>query len=60
MSDMRTDQAMRTALFFCHPRPGTVTGFRTKSQDNRPQRLIHVHLTDQVSLFNHQICRPRF
>ena len=29
-------------------------------QDNRPQRLIHVQLTDQVSLYNHQSCRPRF
>ena len=26
---------------------------------NRPQHLIHVPLTDQVSVYNHQICRPR-
>ena len=30
-----------------------------KRQDNRPQHLIHVGLTDQVFLYNHQICRPR-
>ena len=47
-------------FWHCHRRPGTVTGFRTKRQDNRPQYLIHVHLTDQVSLYNHKICRPRF
>ena len=29
-------------------------------QDNRPQHLIHVQLTDQMSLYNHQSCRPRF
>ena len=29
-------------------------------QDNRPQHLIYVQLVDQVSLFNHQLCRPRF
>ena len=34
--------------------------FRTKRQDNRPQHLIHVQLTDQMSLYNHQGCRPRF
>ena len=28
-------------------------------QDNRPQHLNHVRLTDQVSLYTHQICRPR-
>ena len=26
-------------FWHCHPRPGTVTGFRTKKQDNRPQHL---------------------
>ena len=64
MSDERTDQSMRTSLFFADssevcPRPGVVTDFCTKRQDNRLQRLTHVHLTDQVSLYNHQICRPR-
>ena len=64
MSDERTDQSMSTTLFLlilvrCVPRPGTVTGFDTKMQDNRPQHLIHVLLTDQVSLYNHQSCRPR-
>ena len=58
MSDKRTDQLMRTTLFLlilvrcvlaCYLRPGTVTGFHTKKQDNRPQHLIHVQLTDQVS-----------
>ena len=34
--------------------------FRTKRQGNRPQHLIHVQLTDQMSLYNHQGCRPRF
>ena len=34
--------------------------FAQKKQDNRPQHLIHVHWTDQVTLYNHQICRPRF
>ena len=68
MSCKRTDQSMRTTLFFADSREvfsgivilgiGTLTGFRTKGQDNRPQYLIHVHLNDQVSLYNHQICRP--
>ena len=26
----------------------------------RPQHLIHVRLSDQVSLYNNQICRPQF
>ena len=30
-----------------------------EAQDNRPQNLIHVRLADQVSHYNHQICRPR-
>ena len=64
-----SDQSIRTTLFllvlvgvFWHfyPRPGTVTGFRTKRQGNRSQHLIHVQLTDQMSLYNHQSCRPRF
>ena len=59
------DQSIRTTLFLlilwhCYPRPGAVTGFRTKRQGNRPQHLINVLLTDQMSLFNHQSCRPRF
>ena len=29
-------------------------------QNKMPQHLIHVRLTDQVSCYNHQICRPRF
>ena len=28
-------------------------------QNNPSQHLIHVGLADQVSLYNHQICRPR-
>ena len=41
MSDERTDQSMRTTFVFadssevfwhCHPRPGTVIGFRTKGR----------------------------
>ena len=28
-------------------------------QDNRPQYLTHVRLADQVSHYNHQICRLR-
>ena len=71
LSDDRADQSMSTTLILfllilvmcvliwhCHPRPGTVTGYRTKRQDNRHQHLLYVHLTDQVSLYNHQICRP--
>ena len=34
--------------------------FAQKRQGNRPQHLIHVQLTDQMSLYNHQSCRPRF
>ena len=26
----------------------------------RQDNLIHVRLADEVSLYNHQICRPRF
>ena len=29
-------------------------------RDKRHQHLIHVRLTDQVSLYNDQICRRRF
>ena len=69
MSDERTDQSLRTTLFllilvrsvlalssyawYCH-------WFWHKRHDNRPQHLIHVQLTDQMSLYNHQFCRPRF
>ena len=58
MCDERTDQSMRTALFllilvrcvlalsslawYCH-------WFSHKRQDNRPQHLIHLQLTDQMS-----------
>ena len=34
--------------------------FAQNWQDNRPQHLIHVQLTTQVSLYNHQSCRPKF
>ena len=34
--------------------------FAQKRQGNRPPHLIHVQLTDQMSLYNHQSCRPRF
>ena len=34
--------------------------FAQKRQGSRPQHLIHVQLTDQMSLYNHQSCRPRF
>ena len=69
MFDERNDQSMRTTLCLLIQvrcvlalsyRPGIVTGFRTKKQDSRPQHLIHVHWTDQVSFYKHLICRPRF
>ena len=51
------DQSIRTRLFLLIlvrcvlalliPRRDTVTGFRTKSQGNGPQHLIHVQLIDQ-------------
>ena len=31
-----------------------------KKHDNMPQHLSHVRLTDQDSIFNHQICCFRF
>ena len=34
--------------------------FAQKRQGNIPQHLIHVQLTDQMSLYNHQSCRPSF
>ena len=34
--------------------------FAQKRQGNRPQHLIHVQLTDQMSLYNHHSCRIRF
>ena len=65
-----SDQAIRTTLFFADSNEvcsGTVIlgvvlslVFAQKSQGSRPQRLIHVQLTDQMSLYNHQSCRPRF
>ena len=30
-----------------------------ETQDNRPHNLIHVPLADEVSHYNHQICRPQ-
>ena len=70
MSDERTDQSMRTTLFFADSSEvysdivilGLVLSlvFAQKKQDNRPQHLIHVHWADQVSLYKHLICRPRF
>ena len=51
-----SDQSIRLTLLIlvrcvwhCYPRPGTVTGFHTKRQGNRPEHLIHVPLTDQMS-----------
>ena len=70
MSDERTDQSMRTPLFFADSSEvcsGIVTlglvlslVFEQKQQNNRPQHLIHVHWTDQASLYKHLICRPSF
>ena len=34
--------------------------FAQEWQDNRPQQFIHVRLTDQVFLYNHQICCHSF
>ena len=74
MSDEHFDQSIRTTLFWrkklcwfwrdvlrhCHPRPGTCTGALVQTQETRPQHLIHVWLTDHVTLYNNLICRPRF
>ena len=65
------DQSIRTTLFFFVVDSSEVCSgivilglvlslvFAQKRQDNRPQHLIHVQLTDQMSLYNHQGCRPR-
>ena len=64
------DLSIRTTLFFADSSEvcsgiailGLVLSlvFSQKRQGNRPQHLIHVQLTDQMSLYNHQSCRPRF
>ena len=71
MSDERTDQSMRTTLKDNFVDSGkmcygvVILGLvislvlAQERQDNRPQHFIHVRLTDQVSLYNHQICRPQ-
>ena len=66
----RYDQSIRTTLFFAVSSEvcsdivilGLVLSlvFTQKRQINRPKHLIHVQLTDQMSLYNQQSCRPRF
>ena len=70
MSDERTGQSMRTTLKYNFAdsdkmRSGVVIlglvlalVLAQERQDKRPQH--HVRLADQVSLYNHQICRPQF
>ena len=72
MSDERTGQSMHTALKYIFADSGKMRSgvvilglvlalvLAQEMQDNRPQHLIYVRLADQVSLYNHQICRPRF
>ena len=64
------DQSIRTTLFPADSSEvcsgivilGLVLSlvFAQKRQGNRPQHRINVQLTDQMSLYNHQSCRPRF
>ena len=61
---------MRTTLFllitlrfwrdvFWHSRPRPCTGAVSATADTMPRHLTHVRLTDQFSLYIHQICRLR-
>ena len=72
MSDERTGQSMRTTLKVKFAYSGKMCSgvvilglvlalvLAQERQYSITQHLIHVQLADQASLYNHQICRPRF
>ena len=69
MSDERTDQSMCTTLVADSSEVcsdivilGLVLSlvFAQKGRTTDLNTSSNVHLTDQVSLYNHQFCRPRF